>query len=55
MRPPPCIGKTRFLFTFRRNRTEHRKPDLVETELAQTGEQTETGLTELVGVLVNCC
>ena len=36
----------------RRNRTENRKPEPVETEPAQTGVQTETGLTELVSILV---
>ena len=30
----------------RRNRTENRKPEPVETEPTQTGVQTETGLTE---------
>ena len=36
----------------RRNRTENRKPEPVETEPAQTRVQTETGLTEPVSILV---
>ena len=40
------------LLMIRRNRTENWKPESVETELAQTGVQTETGLIEPVRILV---